>query len=330
MNSPLISVIIPAYNLEPYIARCLDSVLAQSYTNLEIIIVNDGSKDRTGMILEEYKKKDNRIRVIHKKNTGVSDTRNKGIDIATGDYIGFVDGDDVIHPDMYKILLENAMKYDADISHCGYQMVFPNRKDDYYGTGRIVIQDNKKGVFDLLKADYVEPGLWNKLFKKEILKNIRLNREIRINEDLLFNYYAFKKSNKSVFEDQMMYYYMVRSSSASTQKLNKNKILDPIKVLLEIEKMESGENLELVHKRMLYWAEKFFSFKRTIFQYISKDEYDSNKKLIRRLFAHTKNNRCVTKIDLYKAKLAFYTPWVYRMIYRLYDMKVKSSKKYEV
>ena len=129
MDEKLVSVIIPAYNIEDYIGRCLDSIISQTYKNLEIIVVDDGSRDHTGEILDNYAKKDRRIKVIHKENGGVSSARNKGIEAAEGDYIGFIDGDDLIESEMYKTLVDLLEEENADIAHCGYQMVFPDRID---------------------------------------------------------------------------------------------------------------------------------------------------------------------------------------------------------
>ena len=136
MDEKLVSVIIPAYNIEDYIGRCLDSIISQTYKNLEIIVVDDGSKDHTGEILDNYAKKDRRIKVIHKENGGVSSARNKGIEVAEGDYIGFIDGDDLIEPGMYKTLVDLLEEENADIAHCGYQMVFPDRIDYSHNTGK--------------------------------------------------------------------------------------------------------------------------------------------------------------------------------------------------
>ena len=173
---PLLSIIIPAFNIEQYISRALDSLINQSYKNIEVIVVNDGSTDSTGGIIDSYVKKDNRIKVIHKNNEGVSIARNTGIHLAKGDYIGFVDGDDTVDDDMFETLIKNAIDYNADISHCGYKMVFPSRTDYYYNTGDIVIQDNQEGLKDLLKADRVEPSLNNKIYKSSLFKDIRLER----------------------------------------------------------------------------------------------------------------------------------------------------------
>ena len=290
----LISVIIPAYNIEKYIGRCLDSLLKQTYKNLEIIVVDDGSTDDTAKIIDEYTYSYDNIKVIHKANSGVSATRNTGIDIAKGDYIGFVDGDDTVDDDMFETLIQNAINYNADISHCGYKMVFPSRTDYYYNTGDIVIQDNQEGLKDLLKADRVEPGLWNKIYKSSLFEDIRLNENIKYNEDLLANFYLFKKAKKSVFYDKCLYNYMIRKGSAATKQVSKNKIVDPVLVLEEIKNsLEKGTDLyEIAYKRYLASLIGVCRNKvcRSNIEYIYytkeakeklKEEYLNNKDLIR-------------------------------------------------
>ena len=234
MTKPLISIIIPAYNLETLLSKTLDSVLAQSYSNLEIIVVNDGSTDCTGDIINSYSVKDNRIKAIHKENGGVTSARLLGVREATGDWIGFVDGDDYIEPEMYEKLLHNAIAYKADISHCGYQMVFPYRVDYYYNTGCIVKQDRLSGLKDLIQGSYIEPGLWNKLFHKNLFHSLlhgdTIDTSIKINEDFLMNYWLFKASDFAVYEDFCPYHYIVRKNSAANSKINKHKLWDPLRV----------------------------------------------------------------------------------------------------
>ena len=176
MENPLISVIVPAYNIASYIEKSVASICAQSYENLEIVIVDDGSSDDTLSVVQKLEKQDQRIRVISKENGGVTSARLRGVSEASGEWIGFVDGDDFIEPQMYERLMQNALEYQADISHCGYQMVFPKgHVDYYYNTGRLVQHDRQEGLSALLDGVYIEPGLWNKLFHRRLFDGM-LNR----------------------------------------------------------------------------------------------------------------------------------------------------------
>lgn len=250
MDNILISIVVPAYNIEPYIGRCLESLLTQCHKALEIIVVDDGSTDGTGKTIDQYAMLDQRIIPVHKENGGVSSARIAGIKKATGEYIGFVDGDDYIEPQMFKKLLNNAVKYNADISHCGYQMVFPNRVDYYYNTGRLVKQDKITGLKDLLSGSFVEPGLWNKLFHKTLFHSLLYDDiipvDIKINEDILMNYWLFKAANSAVFEDFCPYHYILRKGSAATSKLNEHKLKDPVRVMRVI--LKDSEDIPEVHR----------------------------------------------------------------------------------
>lgn len=327
---PLISVIIPAYNIENYIERCLKSVCEQTYTNLEIIVIDDGSKDRTREIIDKIAQEDSRIIPIHKENAGVSAARNTGLDKATGDYIGFVDGDDVIEKDMYEFLLENAVKYDADISHCGYQMVFPSRIDYYYNTGEVRIQDNYQGVFDLVKADKIEPGIWNKLYRRELLCNIYLDESIRINEDFLFNYYVFRRSNKAVYEDSVKYSYMIRANSASTSSLNEHKLRDPFRVLEIMMQNETGEIYKLLEKRYFYLLEKI-SVRNDLNNAKMLKEYQYEKRQELKKVLREKDFKAeYSSKEMFQLKLAANCPEVYRLIHEIYALMTGSRNKYKV
>ena len=234
MTSHLISIVVPAYNIAPYIEDCLDSILAQTYRNIEIVVVDDGSSDGTGEVLDRYAAEHDRVRVIHKANGGVTSARLCGVENARGEWIGFVDGDDRIEPDMYARLWANAEEAGADISHCGYRMVFPGgRVDWYYNRGTKLVRDNAGGVADLVSGEFIEPGLVIKLFRRGLFEKLVANgidTGIRINEDLLMNYYLFKESSVSVYEDFCPYHYVLRGGSASTSGLNEHKLRDPLKV----------------------------------------------------------------------------------------------------
>lgn len=227
----LISVIVPVYNVAKDLPRCLDSILAQRYPNIEIVTVDDGSADDSGKVLDVYAQKHPNIRVIHKENGGVTSARLRGVAESSGVWIGFVDGDDEIEPEMYERLLRNALEYDAEISHCGYQMCFPDGRVNYFhNTGLFAKQDNTTALRELLSGERVEPGLCNKLFHKSLFEGLSMPLDIKINEDLLMNFYLFSAAKQTVFDDWCPYHYIVRSTSASRAKPNDHKIYDPIRV----------------------------------------------------------------------------------------------------
>ena len=219
MDNPLISIIVPVYNLCDYINNTLDSIFQQTYTNIEVIAVDDGSTDGSAEALDKYLKKEDRLVVYHKKNGGVTDARLKGIEVSKGDYIGFVDGDDLIDPDMYERLIKNALNNHADISHCGYRIIRNSKVEYFYNTSKRIIQSNHAGIVDLLEGKFIEPGLCNKLFNKRLFSNLfnndNFDRTLAINEDLQMNYFLFRASERSVFEDFCPYQYYKREGSAS-------------------------------------------------------------------------------------------------------------------
>ena len=150
---PLISVVVPVYNIEAYLPHCLDSIMNQTYQNIEIVLMDDGSTDLSGQIADDYSVQyPGKFQVLHLENGGVTRARLTGVAAANGEWIGFVDGDDVIEPDMYRRLLRNALQYGADISHCGYQTIVNEgeRVHYFYNTCRLVQQDRISGLKDLL------------------------------------------------------------------------------------------------------------------------------------------------------------------------------------
>lgn len=256
MEKAVISIIIPAYNIEKELPRTLNSVLTQSYPNLEIIVVNDGSQDGTADVINRYAAKHSQIKAVHKENGGVTSARLRGVAEARGEWIGFVDGDDILEPDMYEKLMANALAHQADISHCGYQMVFPHGHVDlYHGTGKKLIQNHDAALEELLQGNYVEPALWNKLFKKilfqPLLSSQLMDTSIKINEDVLMNYYLFKQSQCAVFEDICPYHYMLRAGSAANSQLNEHKLLDPLKVSRILYQDTEGRLHQIARQRLV-------------------------------------------------------------------------------
>ena len=210
-----ISVIIPVYNTEKYLKKCVDSVLAQSYKNLEIILVDDGSTDNSGKICDEYANMDERVKVIHKKNGGLSSARNTGLDIASGNYIGFLDSDDYISPEMYEQMVS---KVEEDYVVCNlfvrineFGNVFP--KNDYHKEG------GKTTEIEYLRELLMHIGdvsVCTKLFSKVMIGKLRFD-EKRLNEDLLFMLSLIPRMSGIIYTGHIGYYYLTRSESISSK-----------------------------------------------------------------------------------------------------------------
>lgn len=321
-----ISVIVPVFNLEEELSRCIKSILSQTYKNIEVIIVDDGSKDNSKEVIEKLAAVDNRVIPVFKENGGVTTARLAGIEKADGEWIGFIDGDDEIEPYMYEMLINNAKKTNAQISHCGYQMVFPDARTNYFhNSGCVEEYDNISAVKELLSGEKIEPGLCNKLYKSELIKKAlskRIDTSVKINEDLLMNYYLFSLSSKSVFEDRCPYHYIVRYSSASRQKLNKNKIYDPIKVKQII--------VDDAISEIKPFAEKAY-VSTCVYTYcgltVEKDKIiRKEKKNIRKLIKSQKNH--FTNLPQKTKLLAFciaYAPVVIDLLYPVYAKRFQTN-----
>lgn len=221
---PKISIIVPVYNVEEYLSNCIDSILNQTFKDFELILVNDGSTDNSLDICKHYKNIDNRIFIIDKKNGGVSSSRNAGLDIAKGEYIGFVDSDDYIHPQMYEILYHQIIKNKADISMCNYEEVY-NYDESYFKYN----ENNKpdtiieclSNIQSLEMIDSPETVsfvvAWNKLYKRDIFKDLRYKHGI-IHEDEYIIHRILYKCEKVVHIKKALYFYMQRDGSIMQEK----------------------------------------------------------------------------------------------------------------
>ena len=232
-----ISVIVPIYNVGVYLERCLISLYEQTYKNLEVILVDDGSTDNCLEICKEYAQKDSRFKFIHQKNKGVSGARNTGLDLATGDYIGFVDPDDYIHPEMYERLYLLLKENDADMSACFPRGCFdsnyaePPREDI-----EVMLYDNVGAMNSVFDPKFEINGtgvvVWNRLYKKYLFNNLRFNTQFRRSEDEHIICYLMKRVNKFVITDERLYYYFNRSDSLVHKELTveqkRNELLDQV------------------------------------------------------------------------------------------------------
>ena len=222
-KDPLISVIVPVYNAEPYLERCVDSIIRQTYRNLEIILVDDGSADESPEICERYAKTDHRIKVIHQANSGAAGARNAGLRAASGDYIGFVDSDDKIRPDMYRSLLASCLEDHADFAWCGTVCVRGETKEKRPGGGRKKLLDGKKVILqEMLERGINSLSVWDKLFRAEKIRGIRFP-DIAFNEDIIALYHIADRCETAVLTGRYDYCYFLREKDEDREKYSREK-----------------------------------------------------------------------------------------------------------
>ena len=213
-NEPLISVVIPIYKVEKYLNKCIDSVMNQTYDNLEIILVDDGSPDNCGKMCDDYAEQDSRIKVVHKENGGLPSARNAGIDVATGEYITFVDSDDFIHEKMVETLYNNLVSTDSDISVCGFLII--NEEEPVCDSIDIKSEVITLTKYDIASFSSLSPYIRSacgKLYKAELFEKVRFNNDIVKLEDNNFSYKIFTAINRICFDTTPMYYYLKRQGS---------------------------------------------------------------------------------------------------------------------
>lgn len=213
MNEPLISVIVPVYNVELYLDRCVESIVNQTYKNLEIILVDDGSPYNCPKMCDAWAKRDERVMVIHKENGGLSDARNAGMAIASGELLGFVDSDDLIREDMYRLLYDNMLENDSDISACGVKMIWDDGSPERMLTGEgCCVLESEDAMRAVIREDRLKQTVWYKLYKTELVKNI-LFPVGKYHEDVFWTYQAVGMAKRVSIFDEPCYYYRQRGGS---------------------------------------------------------------------------------------------------------------------
>lgn len=237
----LISVIIPVYNAEKYLSACLESVMAQTYKNLEILLVNDGSTDNSVAVCEEFAVKDQRIKLIHKENGGVSSARNCGLQNANGEYVTFIDSDDYVDKDYVQALYDALQTDNADMSFCNF--VYAGKTLESSGEklpDAICIDKNSPETVRFLSrffrvGSYIMGSCWRILYKKQLIETDTFNPRLRIGEDLLFMINALLKAEKVTFVKQDLYFYRVNEESCMLT-YKKNYLQNQTDLYTEIQK----------------------------------------------------------------------------------------------
>ena len=279
---PLISIIVPVYNVEKYLGKCIESILAQTYKNIEIILVDDGAKDNSGEICDEYAKKDDRIRVIHKENGGLSDARNRGIEEAKGELIGFIDSDDYIDSDMYETLYNVLTKYGADMSMCDVYDVYEGQEPAQNEQIRDFSVTPEEAMKIVIDGQINYAYAVNKLYKKKLFDAVRYPVG-KIIEDAFIILFLLEKTEKVALTTACKYYYYHRENSIVSNSFSK-KHYDCIEAHENNYKFicEHHPRLEKTARMRLYWSRFFVLDKMLLSDGVEKDEYMPIVKYIRR------------------------------------------------
>lgn len=304
MNNPKVSVIIPVYNIKEYILRCIESVFGQTFDNWEIIAVDDGSTDGSAVILDELVEKNEKVKVFHIENGGVSNARNYGKEKASGDYIFFLDGDDWIEPQTLQMLYEFAIS-GFDIVQSAHDIVDEN------GNNKVVCNFSDKEVYSSVQAvglyflEEITQSVCNKLFNKEFIKNIKFDSELSIGEDSKFVYEACKAAKAIKLVSKTTYHYFTRSNSSLNKALTE-KHFAPFKLFnVQAEEQKNNKELyEMCKKRNMGYS--FYLIKLVL-------RNGGDSKSLKRLRAQIMSDRKIllkSKYCLPKHKLGIIALWL--------------------
>lgn len=322
IKEELISVVIPVYNVEKYLAKCIKSVINQTYSNLQIILVDDGSTDNSGSICDEYAKKDRRITVIHKKNGGLSDARNVGIKYSIGKYIGFVDSDDYIHEKMYEIMIKNMISHKANISIVNRYYVFEDGEEllRYSINEPIKIMNNIEAIEEMNSFSTFDMAAWDKLYEKNLFYDIKFPVG-KLSEDFYIMYLLFEKCERIVFDSRPLYYYFQRNNSISRNK----------KINFDFAKA-AKEQMEYIEKKypQLESCVKiaYVSANLTVYNSYLKQKIPPDKVVIRQMkeevkkyFSFVVKSEKLNKIKKVQIKLFLINKNLYDLSFKLYKTK---------
>lgn len=324
---PLISVIVPVFNVEKYLCKCIDSILNQTYKNLEIILIDDGSTDKSGTICDTYTKKDSRIKVIHQNNEGLSAARNAGLDIAKGDYISFIDSDDFIDPDMFDVLLCNLEKNKADICACGFKKVY-NDTDSSNSLNKF-LEYNKtfsrhEAMESLCENKIINFSVNDKLFKKSLFNDLRFTEGI-IFEDMDLVYKLIDKSNKIFFICEPKYNYRIRQGSILHGNFSTKK-MELISVYKQFLGFISKKYPDLLNKAKCYFLELCLINLFDVLGSNEKFEKEKNELIILALktYKEVKNSEFLSEKLKFKILALKVNAKFYYYLYSLF-LKIKSN-----
>ena len=311
-----ISVIIPVYNTKQYLVDCLSSILSQTYSDLEILFVDDGSTDGSGELLDSFASMDKRIRVIHQPNGGVCAARNRGIEEATGEYLSFIDSDDTLEPDVYEVLMGLIGEYGVQIAHCSYNRVTNGVVKNVGNTGKIIPQTSEEALQCLLTGKYFVGSCWTKLYVKALFTDVRFPIGVRTNEDMLVNFQVFSRAEGTVFADVCKYNYLTSETSSCVRTPQRKRAEDLLTVNRQMLEENRYPELEKVLEKRILGA-LFSCFKALVYE--KERDKAREKCLVDEIKQRYDRGYVFSKRTAIEYWMLRRIPWVYKFAYGIYD-----------
>lgn len=320
---PLISVIVPIYKVEKYLCKCVDSIINQTYKNLEIILVDDGSPDNCGAICDDYAKKDSRITVVHKENGGLSDARNAGMKIATGEYVSFIDSDDYISEDFIETLYNISVNENSDIVECN---LYRFREQDIIEVSESPLKnetfETEKALAMLIQENEFHQHVWNKLYKSDIALKVPFEKG-KLNEDEFWTYQIFGQAKKVSKVNKEMYFYLQRETSIMGNNYNLRR-LDALEAKLNRQKYieDKFSEISTISKIDLYGTVMFAY--QSVLKFMSGTDKKRAKSIIKKYrkksklsFSEIKTINNSSRKWFYFAKFSFYLCCKFRAVFNI-------------
>lgn len=312
----MISVIIPVYNTKQYLHACLESIQKQTYTDLEILFIDDGSTDGSSEMLDSFEEKDVRIRVIHQENGGVCAARNRGIEDARGDYLSFIDSDDTLEPDMYETLMGLIREHGVDIAHCSYSRVTNGVVKPIGNTGSVHVQSREEALRCFLTGKLFVGSCWTKLYARKLFEDIRFPSGIRTNEDMLVNFRLFRQAERSVFCDVCKYNYLTSETSSCIRTPQRKRAEDLLTVnRLMLEENDCPELTSVLQRRVL--SALLACYKASAYE--AKPDRAYQETLTAQIDQMRDDGCDFSKRSGLEYRLLRYLPRVYKFAYGIYD-----------
>jgi glycosyltransferase involved in cell wall biosynthesis len=313
----ILSIIVPVYNVESYLEKCIESILNQTFKDFELILVNDGSTDKSFKIIKKYSRIDNRIRYITKKNGGLSDARNTGIELATGNYITFVDGDDYIEQHAYELMFDSIAKSGAEITTCGRFDIIDGKKHKKFCLSNEQSWTSNEAIRKLLMDDSIDSSVCDKIFKKDLFKEVKFPYG-KLSEDLFVTVKLIQKANKVHHIGKPLYNYNHRDGSITKSEFKKNH-LDALEAVKKMEDFFLNEKI-LLKKELLHFKVKItlylmdFLINSHNFS-INKDSYQQLKEIIRiNIIFILFNKKFSARIKLFSISISLNLYFTYKKI----------------